>query len=209
MKAFVVMGRVLKATYEELFLCVYLSLFWWLGHVLVVTAAPAMMGINNACNRLANYKRVDNSYFWEGGRTAIARGWILYLIMLVTPLALAFNIWFYSRADGMWRVFTVFWLWVFLIALMVLQYLFPLLWQQDEFNVRLALRNAVLLALRHPLYSFLMLLFEVLLIVLSLALALPALILAPAMLALCGNFALTGLLQEMDLAPLPPETPMN
>ena len=42
MKAFTVMGRVLKATYEELFLCVYMSVLWWLGTVLIVTAAPAM-----------------------------------------------------------------------------------------------------------------------------------------------------------------------
>ena len=40
MKAFTVMGRTIKAVYEELFLCVYLSLLWWLGTVLIVTAAP-------------------------------------------------------------------------------------------------------------------------------------------------------------------------
>ena len=74
-------------------------------------------------------------------------------------------------------------------------------------SLRLTVRNALLLALRHPLYSLLMALFEFVLIALSLVLTLPLLILTPAMLSLCGNFALTGLLQEMDLAPNPPEAP--
>ena len=71
--------------------------------------------------------------------------------------------------------------------------------------IKLVLRNADILAVRHPLYSFLMLLFHIVLIVLSVALTLPVLILTPAMLSISGNFALVGALQEMDLAPQPPE----
>ena len=207
MKAFTVMGRVLKATYEELFLCVYMSLLWWTGQLLVVTAAPAMMGLNRVFNQPANYRRVDSSFFWEGARREVWRGWVLYLIMLVVPAALAFNVWFYAQAVGALRYFAIVWIWLFFMSLLVVQYLFPLFWQQDEPSLRLAVRNALLLALRHPLYSLLMALFEFLLIVLSVVLTLPLLILTPAMLSLCGNFALTGLLQEMDLAPNPPEAP--
>ena len=204
MKAFTVMGRVLKAIYEELFICVYTSVMWWLGQLLVITAAPAMMGINKVFNEAANYRRVDNSYFWEGGKTEIGKGWILYLLFLGVPLGIGFNFWFYLRADGWWRAFAIFWLWAFVTVLMIGQYVFPLMWQQDQPNLKLALRNAALLVARHPLYSFLMLIFEILLLALSVALTLPLLILTPAMLSLCGNFALTGLLQEMDLAPEPP-----
>lgn len=207
MKAFTVMGRVLKATYEELFLCVYTSVLWWLGQLLVVTAAPAMMGINRAFNQPANYRRVDNSFFWEGARQDFWRGWVLYLIMLLTPTALAFNVWFYAQAQGALRYFAIFWIWLFFMSFLVIQYMFPLFWQQDEPSIRMTLRNATLLALRHPLYSLLMALFELVLILLSIGLTLPLLILTPAMLSLCGNFALAGLLQEMDLAPQPPETP--
>ena len=38
MKAFLIMGRVIKATYEELFLVVGLSVAWWAGTLLIVTA---------------------------------------------------------------------------------------------------------------------------------------------------------------------------
>lgn len=207
MKAFTVMGRVLKATYEELFLCIYLSLFWWLGTLLVVTAAPATMGVQRVANRMANYKRVDNSFFWEAARQHIGRGWVLYLLNLLAPVMIFFNALFYSRVDGYWQIFAVFWLWAFVISLMIGQYVFPLLWQQDEPDARLAIRNAALLALRHPLYSFLMLLFQLILTAISIGLTLPLLILAPAMVAISGNFALAGLLQEMGMAPEPPEVP--
>ena len=50
-----------------------------------------------------------------------------------------------------------------------------------------------------------MLLFQGLLIALSLVLVVPVMLLLPGMIALSQNFALVGLLQEMDLAPQPPE----
>ena len=71
MKAFVVMGRVLKAAYEDLFLCVFMSIAWWIGVVPVVTIPLVIMGMQNVGNRIANYKRVDNGFFWEGARTQI------------------------------------------------------------------------------------------------------------------------------------------
>ena len=36
MKAFVVMGRVLKAAYDDLFLCVFLSIAWWACPIVLV-----------------------------------------------------------------------------------------------------------------------------------------------------------------------------
>jgi uncharacterized membrane protein YesL len=207
MKAFVIMGRILKATYEDLFLVVYLSVVWWIGQVLIITAAPATVGINKVFNRAANYKRTENGFFWEGAKEHIGRGWLLYLIMLLVPVALGFNIAFYGNSQGAWRIFSVFWIWAFVVSIMIAQYIFPLFWQQDEPDIKLVLRNATILAFKHPLYSFLLIIFDLILIVLSVALTLPALILLPGMLAISGNFALAGILQEMDLAPLPPEIP--
>jgi hypothetical protein len=95
--------------------------------------------------------------------------------------------------------------WVLLLVLVGGQYFFPLYWQQTEPSLKLVLRNGMLLAIRHPVYSLLMLLFQLLLIVLSFALVVPVMLLLPGMIALSQNCALVGLLQEMDLAPQPPE----
>lgn len=205
MKAFVVMGRVLKAAYEDLFLCVFMSIAFWIGVLPVVTIPLVIMGIQTVTNRIANYKRVDNGFFWEGTRTHIAKGWLLFLISLVAPVLIVFNIYFYINSGSWLPLIGFAWLWLLLLSQMIGQYVFPLFIQQDEPNVLLALRNAVVLTLRHPLYSFLMLLFQLLLLALSIGLTLPLVLLAPALLGLANNFALIGLLQEMDLAPEPPE----
>ncbi len=206
MKAFRIMGRALKAVYEELFLCVWLSVVWWLGTILVVTAPSALMGLQHVANRQANYKRVDQGFFWDNIRTHLGSGWILFWLSALLPPAIYFNIWFYGNAVGFMRYIGIVWLWLLFLWLLIGQYLFPLLWQQDEPNVRLALRNAALLAVKYPLYSILMLLFQVVLIVVSVGIVLPLPLLLPAMIALTQNFATVGLLQEMGLASQPPES---
>jgi uncharacterized membrane protein YesL len=207
MKAFTVMGRTLKAAYDELFLCVFLSVAWWIGTLLIIPAAPVTLGVQQVANRIANYKRVDNSFFWEATRQYFGRGWLLYLISLLLPVAIVFNAWFYFRVEGWLRTFGVFWIWLFVLCLMMAQFFFPLFWQQDEPDLKLILRNAALLALRHPLYTFLLLLFQLVLLAISIAITLPLILLAPALIALAGNFGLVGLLQEMGLAPEPPQAP--
>jgi uncharacterized membrane protein YesL len=178
---------------------------WWLGTVLVVTAAPATVGLHQVANRIANYKRVDSSFFWEAARSNIGRGWVLYLINLLVPVIIVTSIVFYLGTTGWLRILGFVCVWLFIFILMISQYYFPLFWQQDDPDIRLILRNAVLLALQHPLYTFLMLLFQLLLIGLSVAITLPLFLLAPALIAISANFALTGMLQEVGLAPQPPQ----
>jgi len=206
MKAFIVMGRTLKAVYDELFLCVFLSLIWWLGTATVLGAAPATVGLNQVANRIANYKRVDASFFWESARMNMGRGWLLYLINLLVPIIIGTSVFFYLSASGWLRILGFVCIWLFIFVLMISQYYFPLFWQQDEPDIRLILRNAVLLALQHPLYTFLMLLFQILLLGISIAITLPLFLLAPALIAISANFALAGMLQDVGLAPLPPQS---
>jgi hypothetical protein len=105
------------------------------------------------------------------------------------------------------RVASVAWWWALLFFFMVAQYLFPIFAQQEERRVRLALRNAAILAVRSPIYSLVSLGLQLLLVAICTLLFLPALLLLPALLALTSNFMLTGLLQEMGLANGPPEGP--
>lgn len=135
----------------------------------------------------------------------IGRGWLLYLINLLVPIIIATSVFFYLSTTGWLRVLGFICIWLFIFVLMISQYYFPLFWQQDEPNIRLVLRNAVLLALQHPLYTFLMLLFQLLLLGISIAITLPLFLLAPAIIAISANFALTGMLQDVGLAPQPPQ----
>jgi hypothetical protein len=205
MKAFPIMWRAIRATYDELLLLVGLSVLWWLGTVLVVTAAPATAGLHLVANRMANYKRVDAGFFWEGARRQVKRSWLLYAGNVVLLLAVFVNINFYVNGTVAWmQIVGVMWIWILLFLLLGGQYLFPLLCQQDDPSVKLVARNAILLALRHPLYSFLLFLFQLLIIAISVVLAFPIFLLTPGFVAVAANVGLVGLLQELDLAPPPP-----
>jgi uncharacterized membrane protein YesL len=203
MKAFTVMGRTIKAVYDELFLCVYLSVLWWVGTVLIITAAPAALGLNRVANRMANYQRVDSSFFFEGARSHFGAGWLLYLLRVGVPILIAVNIWFYFNLDGWVWLAGVFFGWLLLVSVMVGLYVFPLFWQQDEPEFKLVLRNAAILTMQHPLYTFLMLIFIGVILAISF-IPIVLVFLTPAVVAVAANFGLTGILQEMGLAPEPP-----
>ena len=204
MKAFVIMGRTLKSTYEDLFLVVTLSVVWWVGTLLVVTAPMTAAGLHHVANRIANYKRVEMSFFWEGARSNIGKGVLLFLVVLLAPPLMAFSISFYLDSGSWLLLLAVLLGWVLLLALMAGQYFYPLFWQQEQPAIGLIVRNGFVLAVRHPLFSILMLLFQFVLIVLSTLLVVPILLLLPGMIALAQNHALTGLLQDMGLASEPP-----
>jgi len=204
MKAFVIMGRTFKSTYEDLFLIVILSVAWWAGTLLVVTAPLTNTGLHKVANRIANYKRVDMSFFWEGARTHVGKGVLLFLIIILAPPLILFSFSFYLQGGGWQLLFAVVMGWLLLFGLMAAQYFYPLFWQQDKPSLRLILRNSFVLALRHPLYSILMVFFQIALFVLSIVLVVPILLFFPGMMALAQNHALVGLLQEMGMAPEPP-----
>ena len=167
MKAFVIMGRTLKSTYEDLFLVVTLSVVWWAGTLLVVTAPMTTVGLHRVANRITNYKRVEMGFFWEGAHTNVGKGVLLFLLVAFAPPLMVFSISFYLNNSGWLLVLAVLLVWVLLLALMAGQYFYPLFWQQEQPAIGLIVRNGFVLAVRHPLFSILMLLFQVVLIVLS------------------------------------------
>ncbi|MFN3980674.1 MAG: hypothetical protein ACK4SA_09860 [Caldilinea sp.] len=205
MKAFTIMGRTIKGAYEEFFLIVGLSVVFWIGSLLIVTAPMTWVGINHVANRIANYKRVDFGFFWEGAKQHVGRGVLLWLLVIVAPPIMVSSINFYLTNGG-WLVVPGFiTLWLLVLSVLAAQYFYPLFWQQVEPNLKLVLRNSFLLVVRHPLYTFLMLLFQLLLVAISVALVVPVLLLLPGLVILSHNYALVGLLQEMDMAPQPPQ----
>ncbi len=100
MKAFRIMGRTFKSTYEELFLIVMLSVMWWIGTLLLVTAPMTTVGLQNVANRIANHKRSNTGFFWEGARSHIGRGVLLFLLAVLAPPLIWFSITFYLQVAG-------------------------------------------------------------------------------------------------------------
>ncbi len=206
MKAFRVMGRTIKGAYDEFFLVVGLSLAFWAGTLLVVTAPMTWVGVNHVANRIANYRRAGFDFFWEGAKHAVGRGVLLWLLLVAAPPIMATSVNFYLTNGGWLLVPGFITVWLLALTVLAAQYFYPLFWQQTEPALGMILRNSFLLVVRHPLYTLLIFLFQVVLVILSIMLVVPVLLLLPGLLALSHNYALVGLLQEMDLAPPPPET---
>ena len=205
MKAFTVMWRTIRALYEDLLLWVWLSVLWWIGVFLVLPAGPVTAGIHNAANRVANYRRVESAFFWEGARSTIGKSWLLLGINLLLIAGVVVNIRFYGASTASWaNIVSIVWFWILNHHSDGRSVLFPLLWQQDDMSLKMVLRNSFILALRHPFYTFLMTVFQIVLIVVSVFTVLPIFLLTPAAVVLAMNFSLVGLLQELDLAPDPP-----
>lgn len=205
MKAFPAMWRTLKVLYDELFLWVWLSVLWWAGTLLILPAAPVAAGLNAVANRSANYKRVDSGFFWDAAKGQIKRSWLMVGTSLILHIAVLMNIAFYANSAVSWaRFVTILWLWVIALVMMGSQYFLPLFWQQEDPSLRLVIRNAFILALQHPLYTLLMLIFQIALIVISFATVLPIFLLMPASVAVAANVGLVKLLEDKGLAPPPP-----
>lgn len=200
------MGRTFKGAYDEFFLILIVSLLWWVGTLLIVTAPLAMAGLQQVANRIANYRRVELAFFWDGARARIGASIVLWLMLVVAPPLFWMSVTFYFQRGGWLLMLGTLLFWALVFLVMSAQYFFPLLWQQTDPSLSLVLRNSAVLAGRHPLYSLLIVLFQAALIVVSVVLVLPLLVL-PGIIALAQNYALVGLLQEMGLAPQPPEPP--
>jgi hypothetical protein len=235
MKIFPVLWRGIRATYDDLLLYVVLTVYWWIGTIPVLFAFFAFMqaiatgdviwwlgvllgialspissaataGLHRVANRAANYKRIDASFFWEGVRMHLKKGWLLYAGNLVAIGGVLLNIQFYLRSPSdVMRLIGIAWIWGLLLLFLMGQYFFPLFWQQDEPRLRLILRNSLVLTFRYPLFTFILLLYQIVTLAVSVGFALLLFLITPALLAVTTNVAVVHLLQDMGLLPPPPD----
>ncbi len=111
------MWRVLKALWDDLFVIVGVSVLWWAGAILIVTAGPATLGVNAVTNRIANYKRSGMEFFWSEAKRFPGKAWVLFGGTLIVLALIILNITFYFNAQGWLRYLTVVWIWVLLFFL--------------------------------------------------------------------------------------------
>ena len=205
----------LRNTYEELFTIAGVNLTWlgigfaiptlvaYLGQpfvalvLLLITVPPPTAGAFYYANRIAREKSANFSDFWEGTKKYAVRAWIFGVVDVLALGLFVLNIWFYPRAfQGMWVIWvqsvfvalTVYWL-----ALQI--YIWPILLEQKEEKLRLAVRNAAVLAFSNPLMTLIVGLALLLIIAVSLALTLPAVFVMICTVALIANRAVVLLLE--------------
>lgn len=188
----------LKDFYDELFLFVIINLLCFLLSIPLITLAPALAGVYYVTNHLAHGRyRTEWRDFFVGFKQYLAKSWQVLLADLFLLLLIVSNIIFYnSMPNQIVRLVSILWLYLLAFWLGLQIYLFPLLMEQEDKRLLLIFRNAIVLTLKHPLFTIAFLLVILLLLVISLALVAPIVVLLISLVAFLSNRALLTLIGE-------------
>lgn len=126
------------------------NVMWLLLSLPLVTLIPATGGLYHAMNLLAHERHTSWRSVWEGFRQYFWLSWRWGLLNVVIYGGLLTNIWYYGQTSwGVW-IRPLFLILTLLWTLLQI-YLFPILLEQEQPSLRLALRNSALIVLRRPL----------------------------------------------------------
>jgi uncharacterized membrane protein YesL len=143
-------------TYLSLIPLISLNIIWFVCCVPLVTAIPSTAALFYATNRLAHGGNADWRTFFEGFRVCFRRSWGWGVLNVLVVVGLVSNFLFFSQQlQGVVRVWAgaavivVAFLW-----LSVQLYTFPLLLEQEQPRLLLALRNSLIALLKRPFRTF-------------------------------------------------------
>lgn len=196
-----------KDYYEEMFSLVGANLLWLLLAVPVVTLPPATAGMFCLTNRIAHHRSVELRMFFAGMRKYFLKSWLLALLNVAVLGILYVNWRFYGQMLAPQWAAIVQGLFLGLIVLwcLIQLYVYPMLLEQEEPRLLLALRNAAFMTLASPLTTLALGLLVALAAVASTLLALPLAVALIAVVALAANEAVLALLVHFDIRKLPEE----
>ena len=136
------------------------NLLWLILSIPLITAPPALAGLYYATNQLAHEREVNWRAFFEGFRLHFWLGWRWSgLNLLVVVLAFS-NYIFYDRLQTSWSAWAQGGILGLLFMWSLLQiFTFPLLLEQSQRKLSIALRNSLVMYLKFPGFSLGMALF--------------------------------------------------
>jgi len=196
MKAFKVFWSSLGSFYYDMGTLALGNLIYLVLTASVVAAGPALAGLYDLTAQVNAGEYPSFRTFLASTRRYFWQGWLVAGAAFVLSLLLLSNIFFYLNLTYPWQLLAIVWFYVFLFWLGMLNYLLPLLIQQQDKRLRNLLRIAAILVLAQPVYTLIMLLLQALILVLSLILVLPLFLFTFSFLALYQNKALEALLEQ-------------
>lgn len=145
------LGRSSVKLYYDITELLVINILWVLMMLPVITAPGAIAGLFYATNKLAKNEPFNARTFFEGFRNYFWLSWRWTILNFVVCITLYINYVFYLSMEGSNRK----WLTGIVIGLgviwaMLQLYIFPLLIEQSNKRLLVAVRNSVLLFFRHP-----------------------------------------------------------
>jgi len=143
------------------------NLLWVLCSLPIITLPPATAALYVVTQQLAKRQRVNPNDFFRAMLNYAVVSWRWGVLNIAVALGLWTNFWFYSNFDATFLKALV--LGLGLGWLLIQMYCFPILLEQQQPSVRQALRNALVLCLRHPAFTMIYGFVTALIIVVSLS----------------------------------------
>lgn len=181
-------GRGLRDTLDHLLPFLWMSLSWWLGLFLVVTAPAATLALFSAADprRLEEHQRPNRREALDLVRRWLRPGWALALVIAVPVLVLVTNIVSYRDSDGDGQLLLPLWT-VLLLLTLTAGGIATSLVAIHGLAIQVAIRRAVLLSLARAPTALPVALALWLLVAVGGLLAVPAVMFIPPLVAVTLN----------------------
>ncbi len=187
--------------YLDLIPLITLNVLWFVCSIPLVTLIPATGALFYGTNRLAHGKPAGWREFFEGFRICFRRSWGWGIVNLVVAVGLFANYFFYQANWLHVLVFAVAIVW-----LTIQVYNYPLLLEQEQPHLRLALRNSLVLIAKRPLFTLGAAFVIGLLMVGTTIILLPAwMMITASVCAFVANLATLDSIAKVGGKPKPPE----
>lgn len=205
--AFRAFWAALKDYYEEMFRLVGANLLWAVLAIPVVTLPPATAGMLYLTNQVAHHKSVELGMFFEGFKKYFVKSWLLALLNAAVLTIFYVNFTFYGKmVGGQWgAILQGLFVGLGVMWCLIQLYVFPMLLEQQEPRLLLALRNAAFMAFASPIATLVLGVLLVVTAALSVALALPFAVALMAVVGLAANEAVLMLLVQFGIRKPPEE----
>lgn len=197
--------RGLWDSLEHLLPFVVTTLFWWLGVVLVLPAAPVTVALVAMTDPRRAVDRPEWREAVRQARANLGRGWRVALLTVPPVVVLFANLMFYGHGGSLWGVLVPLWSLLLLIGLAVCLYAFAVA-GLTEGTAPTVVKRALLLVLARPFRALAVALVALVLVGLGRALVVPLVMFVPALVAAIVNrVVLDGLGVEVvdPLTPTP------
>ena len=151
---------------------VVLNIVWFFSSALIITAPPATAALYAITREFGFGNRVDWQDFFRLMRRYFWTGWRWGLLNILAVLIYGANLLFYTNQQPPFNLLgRGIWTSAFLMWIITQMYCFPVLLEQERPVVRIAVRNAFVLVLRHPIFTLICTLITVVLVLASVAVA--------------------------------------
>jgi uncharacterized membrane protein YesL len=131
-----------------------LNILWFFTSCLIITAPPATAALYAMTREMGYRHPIEWQDFFRFLRRYFWVSWRWGLVNLLAVLITSANLFFYQNFDPPTAfILRGIWISLFILWIIIQMYCFPVLLEQQEPSVRLALLNASVLVLRHPRFT--------------------------------------------------------